>query len=136
VSVLFQVNIKGWNKIKKEDFIEIYKIYDVEVLSGMFYDNIIMYEKKVANLHEALRKEDIKIKNQAEEITKQQELRNKLNMANEKAYDLMKENARLRDYGIESIYKMDDIQESQMKVAECEIKRLNIIIHYLETKGL
>jgi len=48
----------------------------------------------------------------------------------------MKENARLRDYGIESINKMDDIHESQMQVAEGEIKRLNVIIHYLETKGL
>jgi len=121
--------------MKKEDCIEIYKTYSVEALSEMLHNNIIMYEKKVASLHEALRKKDEKIKNQAEHLTEQQELRNKLNMANKTVHDLMKENARLRDYGIESINKMDGMYESQMQVAEGEINRLNIIIDFFYMRG-
>ena len=90
--------------MKKEDFIEIYKTYSVEALSEMLHDNIMMYEKKVDNLHKALS-------------------------------ELMGEVERLRDYGIETINKMDGMYESQMQVAEGEINRLNIIIDFFYMRG-
>jgi chromosome segregation ATPase len=122
--------------MNKEVFIEIYKSYSVEALSEMLHDSIIGYEKKVESLHEALRKKDDKIKNQAEEITKQQGLKSKLNMANATVHNLIEESKYYRQLGIDTYDKQNEQHESQMKVAESEIKRLNIIINYLETKGL
>jgi len=114
VSVLFQVNLKGWNKMKT--------IAEI-------------YETKIKSLNEAMRKKDEKIKNQAKHITEQQGLKNKLNIANKTVHDLMEEIERLRVYGIESVCNTYEMYESQMKVAESEIDRLNVIINFLYMRG-
>jgi hypothetical protein len=123
--------------MNKEKFIEIYKTYSVEALSEMLHDHIMVYEKKADNLHKALRKKDEKIKNQANEISVLLSIKEDLENNEKTLYSLMVSGERRgAAKAIESINKMDDIHEKQMKVAESEIKRLNIIIHYLETKGL
>lgn len=59
------------------------------------------------------------------------QLSKKLNMANKTVHDLMQEIELLRERSIYEINKQHDQHESQMKVAEGEIKRLNVIINFL-----
>lgn len=58
-------------------------------------------------------------------------LAEKLNMANKTVHDLMQE----IDRAIYSINKQHEQHESQMQVAENEIRRLNTIIDFLYMRG-
>jgi len=63
------------------------------------------------------------------------ELSQKLNMANKTVHDLMQEVDLIREKAISATNKQHKQHESQMQVAENEIKRLNVIIDFLYTRG-
>ena len=68
-----------------------------------------------------------------------EELDRKLGFANATVFKQMQEIARLNNKIEEVPSKFDSLNkmhEGQFKVAEAEIKRLKIIIHYLEEKTL
>ena len=68
-----------------------------------------------------------------------EELERKLGFANATVFKQMEEIARLNNKieEVPSIFdSLNKMHEGQIKVAEAEIKRLNIIIHYLEEKTL
>ena len=102
-------------------------------------ENVVMYENKIFNLHESIKKKDDKIKAQASVITS---LEKKYIEAKYKA----EESETIKDKYVNSIMslrdnleskldKMSDVHERQMKIAESEIKRLNTIIDFLYMRG-
>ena len=68
-----------------------------------------------------------------------EELERKLGFANATVFKQMKEIVRLKNKieEVPSVFdRLNAMHNGQFKVAESEIKRLNIIIHYLEEKTL
>ena len=50
--------------------------------------------------------------------------------------DLKEVNRNLISYGVSKIEDLSEVYEGHMEIAESEIKRLNVILNYLETKDL
>lgn len=108
-------------------------------------EQIEKLEKKIQNLHISLSKKYEKIKFQKLSINdllkNNEELKEQLGGANRIIFKQIEEIKSLNDIIViknksfkSEINKFNNIHEKQFKVAENEIKRLNHIIHYLESK--
>ena len=91
------------------------------------------------------------MKKQIKRLKKEnKKLNDKLNYANATVHGLMEESAMFRienielrevnktliSYGVSKIEDLSEVYEGHMEIAEGEIKRLNVILNYLEMKDL
>lgn len=107
-----------------------------------FVKESVLLQNKIKNLHISLKKKDVKIKNQAKELTSLNFTKdNRLSFLENENAQLKQSSARISHENIQlvinrdkSLNALESVYNGQMKVLDSENKRLSIIIDNYEVK--